>query len=35
MIARLMGLYTNVQVMSAGISGWIGANLSTEAGDAL
>jgi len=30
--ARKMG-YTNVQVMSAGISGWLAANLPTESGD--
>lgn len=29
--AKSMG-YTNVQVMSAGISGWLGANLPTQSG---
>lgn len=32
--AKKLG-YTNVRVMSAGISGWIGANLPTESGDAI
>jgi rhodanese-related sulfurtransferase len=29
--AKQMG-YENVKVMSAGISGWLGSNLPTEAG---
>jgi rhodanese-related sulfurtransferase len=32
--AKKLG-YTNVQVMSAGISGWMSANLPTESGDAI
>jgi rhodanese-related sulfurtransferase len=33
-LAKKMG-YTNVQVMSAGISGWLSANLPTESASAI